>query len=101
MTTTGSSGTTTGSPGSTKERLHCKHKSFLNKNLALVHTLQEVFTPMAAVLIIATYRHLPDWDRFPLVNDILELCWAKCPQALTNQRLTKPQMWTSDEAPIS
>ena len=84
-----------------RETLHCKHKSFLNKNLALVHTLQEVFTPMAAVLIIATYRHLPDWDRFPLVNDILELCWAKCPQALTNQRLTKPQMWTSDEAPIS
>ena len=69
-----------------------------NRNHPLVHSIQDVLTPIAAVFHIGgTAECFPDEDRFPLMNDLLELCWAKCPSAVSNQGRAVGDLWISDK----
>ena len=73
----------------------------LKKNYALVHSLQDVLTPIAAAFVLADLCPIVAVDRFPIVNDLLELCWAKCPQAVRQQGLTPTELWISDGKSVS
>ena len=68
----------------------------LRLNEALVHSLQDVFTPIAAAFQIGTTMLFPDVNRFPLINELLKLCWAKCPQGVALSKLSCKELWVSD-----
>ena len=84
------------------ESLHVIHeitsdRRTRGKNDALVHSLQDVFTPIAAVFQIGGFtRCFDDLNRFPLMNDLLELVWAKCPIAVSDRNVPEKDLWISD-----
>ena len=78
------------------ETFHLIKDRNLKLNEALVHSLQDIFTPIAAAFQIGTTTLFADANCFPLVNDLLELCWAKCHQGVALSNLLCKELWVSD-----
>ena len=79
------------------ETLHVIKDKAPRLNEALVHSLQDVFTPIAAAFQIGSTTLFADYDRFPFINDLLELCWAKCPSGMALSKLSCKELWVSDD----
>ena len=79
------------------ETLHMIKDRNPRLNEALVHSLQDVFTPITAAFQIGSTTLFADNDRFPLINDLLELCWAKCPSGMALLKLSCKELWVSDD----
>ena len=75
------------------ETLHMIKDRTPRLNEALVHSLQDVFTPIAAAFQIGSTTLFADYDRFPFINDLLELCWAKCPSGMALSKLSCKELW--------
>ena len=79
------------------KRFHQINKRNIRQNKALVHSLQDVFTTIAAAFYTGATILFPDVNRFPLVNNLLELCWAKCPTGMSFTRLLCQELWVLDD----
>ena len=62
------------------------------------HLMQNVLSPIAFAFHVAIKAPHADYDVFPIVNDALELCWAKLGFEVAESGKTIPELWVSDEA---
>ena len=79
------------------ETFHLIKDRTIRLNKALVHSLYDVFTPIAAAFYIGSTTLFFEVNHFPLINDLLELCWAKCPTSMSFTKLTCQELWFWDD----